>query len=230
MNREGAPDYVELSAPVSVQKTEDLMKYIRALSKSTIPTQEPLVQPIITPRFAITCTDELLESLGQLAAAHPTVPIQTHIAENRSEIEFTLRLFPFAPHYAGVYDHFKLLRKNTILAHAVHMSNAELDLVKARQSGISHCPTSNFNLNSGVAPIGEYLDKGLKVRQFTRHKSKRTALIFILRSASAQTFLVDSAYPYSTRSRTRVSPPKSALSNIMAMQLPPPRRRLPTSR
>lgn len=166
MNRESPPNYIEPSVSVSVQKTQDLITYIRTLSKSSIPTQEPLVQPIITPRFAITCTDDLLASLGDLAAAEPTVRIQTHIAENRSEIEFTRSLFPFAPHYAGVYDHFKLLRKNTILAHAVHMSNDELDLVKARQSGISHCPTSNFNLNSGVAPIGEYIDRGIKVRPF----------------------------------------------------------------
>jgi guanine deaminase len=163
MDRDSPSYYVEPSVNASVAATQDLITYIRTLSKSAVATQEPLVQPIITPRFAITCTDELLSSLGTLAASDPTIRIQTHIAENLAEVEYTKSLFPSAPHYAGVYDKFGLLRNNTILAHAVHLSEEETDLIKARETGISHCPTSNFNLNSGVAPIGAYLDKGIKV-------------------------------------------------------------------
>jgi guanine deaminase len=73
-------------------------------------------------------------------------------------------LFPSAPSYAGVYDAFGLLKNNTILAHAVHLSQEEIDLIKERDAGISHCPTSNFNLTSGVAPVGVFLDKGIKVK------------------------------------------------------------------
>jgi len=62
-----------------------------------------------------------------------------------------------------VYDMFGLLRNNTILAHAVHLSQDEMDLIKAREAGISHCPTSNFNLSSGVAPVGKFLDMEMKV-------------------------------------------------------------------
>lgn len=177
MNRECPSTYIEPSVEASVQATQDLITYIRALSTSSIPTQEPLVQPIITPRFAITCTDKLLASLGNLAASDPTVRIQTHIAENRSEVEFTTSLFSSAPHYAGVYDQFGLLKKNTILAHAVHLSQEELDVIQARDSGISHCPTSNFNLNSGVAPIGEYLDRGIKVYKHVSLRSRRANTI-----------------------------------------------------
>ncbi|KAJ3511884.1 hypothetical protein NLJ89_g3848 [Agrocybe chaxingu] len=164
MNRESPSYYVEPSVDSSVNATRDLIAHIRALSQSSAAAdQEPLVQPIITPRFAISCTDDLLMELGSLVSEDPSLRIQTHISENLSEIDFTLSLFPSASTYAGVYDSFGLLRSNTILAHAVHLSEDEIDLIKARGSGISHCPTSNFNLSSGVAPIGHYLDKGLKV-------------------------------------------------------------------
>jgi len=165
MNRESPPHYIELSSESSVSDTRQLISYIRDLSKTPLCAHhEPLVQPILTPRFAISCTDDLLSSLGEVAASDPSLRIQTHISENKSEVSFTASLFPAANHYAGVYDMFGLLRNNTILAHAVHLTDDEVDLIKARESGISHCPTSNFNLNSGVAPVGVYLDKGIKVR------------------------------------------------------------------
>jgi len=161
MNRECPPDYIEPSAESSVRDTRALISHIKSLPPHG---HEHLVQPVITPRFAISCTDDLLSSLGTLAASDPNLRIQTHISENLGEIDFTKKLFPKAPSYAGVYDMFGLLRDNTILAHAVHLGEDEIQLIKTKNAGISHCPTSNFNLNSGVAPVGLYLDKGIKVR------------------------------------------------------------------
>jgi guanine deaminase len=164
MNRDSPSYYIEPSPESSIAATRDLINYVRTLSAPSS-NQEPLVQPILTPRFAISCTDELLASLGTLASSDPTLRIQTHISENPSEVAYTRELFPAAPHYAGVYDMFGLLKHNTILAHAVHLTEDEVNLVKERNAGISHCPTSNFNLSSGIAPIGHYLDKGIKVRE-----------------------------------------------------------------
>ncbi|KAF8490028.1 hypothetical protein JB92DRAFT_2755070, partial [Gautieria morchelliformis] len=65
--------------------------------------------------------------------------------------------------YAAVYDDFGLLGPTTILAHGCHLSDTELVLVKKAGAGISHCPTSNFNLRSGVARVGEWIDEGVKV-------------------------------------------------------------------
>lgn len=162
MDRNSPDYYIEPSAKASIEATQQLISFIRALPQEN-QSFEPLVQPILTPRFAISCTDELLGSLGKLAASDPTLRIQTHISENPSEIEFTRKLFPEAKSYAGAYDMFGLLRNNTILAHGVHLDEDELDLIKERGAGISHCPTSNFNLSSGVAPVGKMLDKGIKV-------------------------------------------------------------------
>jgi len=165
MDRNSPSYYKEASAETSIHTVRELIAHIRALPQ--LPTTSPhesRVQPIITPRFAIACTDDLLTRLGKLSAEEPNIRIQTHISENPSEVEYTRSLFPSAPSYAGVYDAFGLLKNNTILAHAVHLSQEEIDLIKERDAGISHCPTSNFNLTSGVAPVGVFLDKGIKVK------------------------------------------------------------------
>ncbi|CAD6953715.1 unnamed protein product [Tilletia controversa] len=122
-----------------------------------------LVQPILTPRFAISCSDALLAGIGAIVTKNPSLRIQTHLSENPSEIEFTRSLFPFASSYTHVYDHFSLLTDRTILAHAVHLTTEEIDLLKERKCGVSHCPTSNLNLRSGVSPVGELLTRGVKV-------------------------------------------------------------------
>ncbi|KAF8493526.1 hypothetical protein JB92DRAFT_3234434 [Gautieria morchelliformis] len=124
-----------------------------------------LLHPILTPRFALSCTDDLLSGLGKLAAEAPTtphparLPIQTHISENTAEILLTASLFPAHASYAAVYDDFGLLGPTTILAHRCHLSDTELALVKKVGTGISHC----FNLRSGVTRVGEWIDEGIKV-------------------------------------------------------------------
>ena len=188
MDRECPSYYVEQTEE-SAPHTEELIKYIRSLSSSkgvlhrTVmqPSEShtrnsadgsPYVYPVLTPRFAISTTDKLLEKLRDLADSDPSLTVQTHISENPSEVKYTKQLFshlskPGKPiTYAGVYDHYHLLRDNTILAHAVHLEEEELKLVKERESGISHCPTSNFNLTSGVAKVGVLLDRKIKVGSF----------------------------------------------------------------
>lgn len=176
MDRHSPDYYVEPSAADSVLRTQELIAYIRSLQSPTGRVSTALVQPVLTPRFAISCTPELLQSLGELVASDRSLTIQTHISENTSEVVFTKSLFPphvlpNPPHgpkptettYAGVYDAYGLLRSNTILAHAVLLEDSEVELIKARNAGISHCPTSNFNLRSGCAKVGVLLDKGIKV-------------------------------------------------------------------
>lgn len=159
-NREVPEDNKE-STKDSIHNTKKLIKYIRSLTQTS---HSALVQPIITPRFAIACTPELLRELGELAADHPSLLIQTHICENVDEIARMGELFPGNTSYADVYDSFGLLGPRTILGHAVHLGDDEVELIAERKAGIAHCPTSNFNLTSGIAPVGKYLDAGIKVR------------------------------------------------------------------
>ena len=192
MDRNAADYYVEPSPAVSIAHTHALIAHIRALTPTPA---RALVQPILTPRFAISCTPELLTSLGDPARADPALAIQTHISENINEITFTKELFPpeILPGgkegdevtYAGVYDAYGLLRDNTVLAHAVHLEPSEVALIRARKAGISHCPTSNFNLRSGCAHVGELLDAGIKVP--VPHFISIPLLTRMYRSAWAQT-------------------------------------------
>lgn len=118
------------------------------------------VQPILTPRFALSCTDGLMQDLGALAVKDD-LRIQTHISENHAEIAAVKERFDCS--YAAAYDRFGLLGPRTILAHAVHLTDEERTLIKQRECGISHCPNSNLHLNSGLCPVVSLLDQGLKL-------------------------------------------------------------------
>lgn len=135
-----------------VTNTKRVVDYIANVNQEN----NTLVKPIITPRFAPTCSEELLSFLGEFAD-EKNFPIQTHISENIQEIELVKNLFPNCKSYADVYDKFNLLTENTILAHAVYLNQFECNLLKEKNCSISHCPTSNTFLSSGEAPIKKYL-------------------------------------------------------------------------
>ncbi|KAI5301661.1 hypothetical protein KEM55_001592, partial [Ascosphaera atra] len=92
-----------------------------------------LLNPIITPRFAPSCSREALKALGDLAASeNPPIRIQTHLSENENEVKWVKSLFPDKKSYTDVYDGAGLLTPRTILAHAVHLSPEERALIKKR--------------------------------------------------------------------------------------------------
>lgn len=122
------------------------------------------MKPIVTPRFAPSCTRPALQGLGELAASYsPPLHIQTHISENINELALVKELFPEAGSYAAVYDKYNLLTPRTILAHAVHLSADERSLIRAREAKVSHCPASNSALGSGICPVRTLLDEGITV-------------------------------------------------------------------
>ena len=104
----------------------------------------------ITPRFAITSSDEQLAMAGALAQRHPTTLVQTHVAENLEEVAWARKLFPAARSYLDVYDRHGLLREGAVYAHCLHL-DAD-DRTRLAQSGATaaFCPTSNLFLGSGL--------------------------------------------------------------------------------
>ncbi|KAK6458408.1 guanine deaminase [Scheffersomyces xylosifermentans] len=120
------------------------------------PAEETLVKPIITPRFAPVCSRKMLKWLGKLSVTQD-LPIQTHISENKKEIELVHDMFPDCEDYATVYDKHNLLNSQTILAHAIHLTKKERKMIREKKCSISHCPTSNTFISSGEAPIKQYL-------------------------------------------------------------------------
>ncbi|MGO1161082.1 guanine deaminase [Brucella pseudogrignonensis] len=105
---------------------------------------------VITPRFAITSTPQQLEASQALAIEHPECFIQTHLSENHEEIEFTKSLYPNAPDYLGIYEHYGLLGQKTLLGHSIHLEEREVKVMAETGSVAVFCPTSNLFLGSGL--------------------------------------------------------------------------------
>lgn len=121
------------------------------------------VKPIITPRFVPTCCERMMKELGKLAAEY-NLPIQSHLSENRSEVEWVKELHPESKNYASVYEEYNLFgNTKTIMAHCIYNTEEELELMKKNQVYAAHCPHSNYNLSSGIMPVRKFLNKGIPV-------------------------------------------------------------------
>ncbi|KAF2244333.1 guanine deaminase [Trematosphaeria pertusa] len=157
MNTMSPEYYRDASVDAAVAASQESIDYIRSIDPAG-----DIVKPIITPRFAPSCTADCLSALGNLAQ-QTDAHVQTHVSENTSEIALVQDLFPTSKSYTDVYDTANLLTPKTILAHAVHLSPAERQTIKARGAKISHCPASNTALTSGCCPVRELLNAGLTV-------------------------------------------------------------------
>lgn len=149
--------YKDPDANTAIKRTEASIAHISALDPS-----HSLITPIITPRFAPSCTSDCMNKLGALARCE-SLPIQTHISESPAEIELVRKLFPNSSSYAGVYDDHGLLTPRTVLAHGVHLSDDEKKLIATRGASISHCALSNSYLSSGLCPVRSLLDHSINV-------------------------------------------------------------------
>lgn len=149
--------YRDESPAASLAAARASIEYIRSIDPSF-----SLVSPILTPRFAPSCTSDALRGLAALHA-ETDLPIQTHISENVPEIDLVRSLFPESSSYAAVYDDHGLLTPRTVLAHAVHLSDAEADLIARRGAKVAHCPVSNSALTSGAAHVRRLWGYGVDV-------------------------------------------------------------------
>lgn len=126
--------------------------------------------PILTPRFIPSCTNKLMEELREIQMAYG-VPVQSHLSESLGEIDFVKSLRPHNRFYGESYNDYDLFGKNddintdvkTVMAHCVWSSEAEVELMRKNGVFVAHCPASNMNLSSGIAPIRKYLDRGINV-------------------------------------------------------------------
>ena len=162
MDREASEALVEESADVSAYTT---FGWINAVKEKFVNTK-----PILTPRFIPCCTDKLMEELREIQMAYG-IPVQSHLSESKGEIEFVRSLRPDNPFYGDSYNEYDLFGKNddintdvkTVMAHCVWSTDEEVDLMRENGVFVAHCPASNMNLTSGIAPIRRYMDTGLKV-------------------------------------------------------------------
>lgn len=152
-----APNYLmEETADESVDATLDWL--------SKMPSHYTHTKPILTPRFIPTCSDTLMEKLGDIQRAFQ-LPVQSHLSENLGEISWVKELCPWSAFYGDAYDQFGLFGRGvkTIMAHCVSSGEPEIQRMKDNGVYIAHCPQSNMNLASGIAPVRIFLDAGLNV-------------------------------------------------------------------
>ena len=155
-------------------------------------------KPIITPRFIPSCTDELLDALGKLSREFD-VPVQSHLSENLSEIQWVAELVPDAKNYGDAYAKFDMFGKDgqkCLMSHCVYSDDAEMQMMKDNGVVIAHSPESNMNVASGVAPINRYLDFGLHVGLATdvaggSHESMFRAMLHAIQSSKLRWRLLD---------------------------------------
>jgi guanine deaminase len=115
-----------------------------------------------SPRFAVTCSAAMMREAARLAIRYNAY-LQTHLAENRGEIEAVRALFPHASDYTCVYEECGMLGMKTILGHCLHLNRREIDAIAAAGAAVAHCPTSNFFLGSGMFKLEQFIEAGIPV-------------------------------------------------------------------
>ena len=156
MDRNSPDSLCEKSAKQSV---EDTKKWLSACSKFN------RTKPILTPRFIPSCSNDLMEGLENIQK-NENIPVQSHLSENKSEIEWVSELHPETSTYGGAYEKYGLFggeNCKTVMAHCVYSPDEEIQLMKKNNVFVAHCPNSNTNLSSGIAPVRKYLKAGVKV-------------------------------------------------------------------
>ncbi|MDR2208409.1 MAG: guanine deaminase [Azoarcus sp.] len=117
----------------------------------------------VTPRFAPTSTEEQMRRAGQLFSEVPGLYLQSHLAEQRQEVTWTMCLYPGARSYLDIYERFGQLRPRSVFAHCIWLDDEDRHLMATRSAAMSFCPTSNLFLGSGLFDLGRARDFGLRV-------------------------------------------------------------------
>jgi len=153
MNRNGPPGLLE-PARDAIAASRDLVRRWHGTGRQRY---------AVTPRFAVTSTDEQLAAAGALLKEFPTVLMQTHLAENHNEIATVKRLFPSDPSYTAVYDRFGLLGPRSLMGHCIHLDDTEVALLRDRQAVAVFCPTSNLFIGSGLFDYDRLAAAGVRI-------------------------------------------------------------------
>jgi guanine deaminase len=116
----------------------------------------------VTPRFAYSTSDAMLEVCQQLMSERQDLRLQTHINESKAEIGELARLFPWAADYLAIYERYRLSGERSVMAHNVHGTPSEIDRLAGAGTAVTHCPGSNAALGSGVFPLRRHVAAGVR--------------------------------------------------------------------
>ncbi|WP_394923764.1 amidohydrolase family protein [uncultured Robinsoniella sp.] len=151
-----APEYL---CETSEESREETLRWLKEMEG-----RYEYTTPILTPRFIPSCSDSLMRRLGEIQKSHH-LPVQSHLSENEGEIAWVKELCPSAGFYGEAYEQAGLFGDGykTVMAHCVSSEEEEIALIRKNGVYVAHCPQSNMNLSSGIAPVRKYLDEGLHV-------------------------------------------------------------------
>lgn len=150
------PDYLrDKDYKTSLQETETLIKESK---------QFKFEKYIITPRFTPTCSDELMAGLGELSKKYH-IAVQSHLDENPSEVAWVKNLDKKAKNYSDTYYRHGLFGnpEKCIMAHCIWQNEEEIQMLKDNNVFVAHCPDSNLNVSSGIAPVRTYLENNIHI-------------------------------------------------------------------
>lgn len=139
-----APDFICDTAQSSYEESKALIEKWHGVGRLSY---------AVTPRFAVTSSDEQLQLAGKLLQEFPGVYLHTHLSENVDEVALVKQLFPERAGYLDVYDHAGLVGERSVFAHGVQLTDAEFQRLSEAKSAIAFCPTSNLFLGSGLFKI-----------------------------------------------------------------------------
>ena len=156
-NPDQCPDYYrESSAKAGIAATEAFINGVNALPNN----HSGLIQPVVTPRFIPSCTDEMLQGLGSLASQYDC-HIQTHCSESDWEHQYVLDRFGKTD--TECLADFGLATEKSVYAHANLIGDSDLAIIRETGVGIAHCPLSNIYFANGVFPTRKALNAGINV-------------------------------------------------------------------
>jgi 5-methylthioadenosine/S-adenosylhomocysteine deaminase len=144
-----------------LEDTEEGLRESERLIEKYHGAFEDRIRYAVTPRFAVTCTEECLRGARELADQYDNVRLHTHASENRSEVE-TVREETGRSNIEWLHE-VGLTGPDVLLAHCVWTTERERDLLAETDTNVVHCPSANMKLASGVAPIEEYRDRDITV-------------------------------------------------------------------
>ncbi len=154
MDRDTAPDGLRDTAQSAYDDSRALIGTWHGRGRATC---------AITPRFSPTSTEAQLEALGSLWAEHPDCLMQTHLSEQKPEIEWVRGLYPNARDYLDTYEAHGLLGSNGLYGHAIHLEPRERDRLAEVGAALIHCPTSNTFIGSGLFDMAGLMAEGQRI-------------------------------------------------------------------
>ena len=147
--------------PEFKESTKDSLTESYELAKEYHGKDNGRIKYGFAPRFVLSCSEELMKETHSMLSNFDGSIFHTHSSENKSEIEAVRK--KYGKENIEYFNSIGVLGENTVLAHCIHLNDDEVGTLKKTKARVSHCPSSNLKLGSGIANIPRYINEGIHV-------------------------------------------------------------------